>query len=249
MAEIKAKLVLPSVKSEVDKRWVSQDFLVIGPPKIGKSEFFSFGERTLYIETEPGLKHLSVMKVPCLCWADFVAVYEQLLALTKSGKEFPYDTLVIDTVDRWVDYLNDEVVARGQSKFKSAEINSIGDIPNGQGYSWASEKLGNALAKLSELPCAIVLIGHLASKEISFENNVKMTMQTIALTPSIGKNICSWADHILNIEGGNKTGDRKVRTRPSGSVMAGSRGGVVPEDFTWTKDNKANYEQFRKLFT
>ena len=35
------KIVLPTVKSEVDKRWISQSILMIGPPKVGKSEFFS----------------------------------------------------------------------------------------------------------------------------------------------------------------------------------------------------------------
>lgn len=241
------KIVLPTVKSEVDKRWISQDILMIGPPKIGKSEFFSFGDKTLYIQCEPGLKHLSVMKLQCTSWDDMKNIYSSLLEASK-GDSFPYDTIVIDTIDRWVDFVNEEVIDRGKEKFKSAVINSVGDVPNGAGYSWAKDIANNALSKLSNLPACIVLIGHLSNKEITFENNVKMSMQTISLSPSIGTSICSWADHILNIEGGNKTGDRKVRSRPTPSIMAGSRGKIVPEDFLWTANSEDNYKRFRGLF-
>jgi len=244
---IKTKMVLPTVKSEVDSRWISQDMLMIGPPKIGKSKFFSYGEKTLYIQTEPGLKHLSVMKVVCHSWDDFRDIYSELLKLDQDGK-FPYDTIVIDTIDRLVDYVNAEVIERGKEKFKTLPIYTIGDLPNGQGYSGAKDLATNALAKLSNLPACIALIGHLASKEISLENNVKMTLQTIALSPSIGMSICAWADHIINIEGGNKSGSRKIRARPTGNVMAGSRGDLIPPDLVWTEDSKVNYTKFRALF-
>lgn len=258
---IENKFVLPTKKTEVDKRWISQRLLMIGPPKVGKSKFFSFGDKTLYIQCEPGLKHLEVMKVVCNSWdqelttdddgiisGGFRQIVSMLISANNTG-EFPYDTIVIDTVDRWVDYINDEVVERGKEKFKAASIYGIGDIPNGQGYSGAKDTANIALSKLSELPACIALIGHLASKEISLENNVKMTIQTIALSPSIGMSICSWADQILNIEGGNKTGGRKVRSRPTGSIMAGSRGDLVPENMVWTEDGQSNYSKFRSLFS
>lgn len=220
---------------------------MIGPPKVGKSEFWSHGDKTLYIQCEPGLNHLSVMKVPCRDWGDFRDTYSALLKAQQSGN-FPYDTIVVDTIDRFVSFSNDEVVQRGREKFKSATIYGIGDIPNGAGWKWSEDNINMALVKLAELPAATVLIGHLENKELKLENGVSIHKQTVSLSPKIGIAICSWADHILNIEGANKTGDRKVRTRPSGSVEAGSRGLMVPEDFVWTRDSKSNYEKFRGLF-
>jgi hypothetical protein len=221
---------------------------MIGPPKVGKSEFWSHGNKTLYIQCEPGLNHLSVMKVVCTSWAEFRDIYS-LLVKDKEAGTFQYDTIVIDTIDRWVDYVNDEVVELGQEKFKAASINSIGDIPNGLGWSMAKNLVNLTLSKLNDLPACIVLVGHLAAKELTMENNVKMTFQTVALSPSMGTSILAWSDHILNIEGGNKTGDRKVRTRPSGSIMAGSRGDMVPENFVWGRESKVNYDKLRGLFT
>ena len=245
MAAKSSNIVLPDKRSDVDKSWVNQKILMIGPPKVGKSEFWSHGEKTLYIQCEPGLNHLSVMKLPCNSWADFGAIYTEL----SKADPCPYDTIVIDTVDRLVDYANNETIQMGREKFKSATIYTTGDIPNGAGWFWTKERMNNALVKLHNLDACIVLIGHLSNKEISLENQVKMNIQTISLSPSTGSTICAWADHILNIEGGGeKSGNRKVRTRPRASIMAGSRGCMVPEDMIWTRDSKANYTKFRGLF-
>lgn len=243
-----AVLELPKVNSAVDKTWTDQKLLMIGPPKVGKSEFWSHGDRTLYIQTEAGLNHLAVKKLVCHTWGDFRDIYSALVKANVSGK-FPYDTIIVDTVDEWVAQANNEIIERGIEKFKAATIYTIGDIPNGAGYSWSRELVRLALKKLEELPAATVLIGHMDTKEIVMENNVRFNMQTIALSPSMGKMICAWADHIMNIEGGNKAGERRVRTRPTGSIMAGSRGDMLPENFVWARNSKENYSNLRKLFT
>ena len=95
-------IVLPKVKSEPDNRWISQKFGMIGSAGIGKSEFWSHGQ-TLYLQCEAGLNHLSVMKVPITSWE---AVREAVGALIQANvkKEFPWDTVVIDTIDKLVDY-------------------------------------------------------------------------------------------------------------------------------------------------
>jgi len=238
---------LPTVKSEVSKLWIDQKFLMIGPPKVGKSAFWSHGERTMYIQTEPGLNHLSVFKMVARSWDDFRNIYSALFKAYNDGK-FPYDTLIIDTIDNFVDLANEQVIENGKEKFKSSDINTVGDIPNGAGWFQAKNLVNTALTKLSDLPCAVVLIGHLDNREVKMENNISIHKQTIALSPSIGKGICAWSDHIMNIEGGSKTGDRKVRVRPTGVIEAGSRGDMIPEDFTWTTNGKENYAKFRSFF-
>ena len=51
---LKPKLVLPTERSGVDKRWTSQKIGMIGQAGIGKSEFWAQGEKTLFIQTEAG---------------------------------------------------------------------------------------------------------------------------------------------------------------------------------------------------
>lgn len=222
---------------------------MIGPPKIGKSEFFSYGDKTLYIQTEAGLNHLSVMKLPCREWQDFRDIYSALLK-AHQAKQFPYDTIVIDTVDNFIDCANTEVVSRGRNKFKAADVNVIGDIPNGAGWAWSTELVDNALAKLEELPACIVLIGHLDNKEIKQPNNVSIHKQTISIGGKTGRSLVAWADHLINLESTFKSQElvRKVRTRPTATLDAGSRGNVIPDGWIWDSDNEVNYKKLRGLF-
>ena len=93
--------VLPTQKTGEDKSWCEQKFLMIGPPKIGKSKFWSYGDKTLYLQTEAGLGHLDVMKFAVNRWADFMTVGS---ALAKAKDNFPYDAIVIDTLDNMIRY-------------------------------------------------------------------------------------------------------------------------------------------------
>ncbi len=243
-------ITLPMERSEVDKRWISQKFGMIGGAGIGKSEFWSPGERTLYIQTESGLNHLAVKKLVCRSWAEWEAIYSALFKSAKEGK-FPYDTIIVDTIDKFVDIVNENVIARGKAKFKAADISVIGDIPNGAGWAWSTSTVENTLKKLELLPAAIVYIGHLDKKEIKQPNGVSLHLQTISLGGKTGRELVHWPDHFINIESkmvGN-TPKRTLRTLPSNTVEAKSRGGVVPHGMEWGSNTKENYAKFRALFT
>ena len=242
-----ALLSLPTVRSEVDKRYVSQTFGMIGPPGIGKSKFWSFCNG-LFIQTESGLNHLKVMKQPCRSWDDFKDIYSALMLLSQKGA-MPYDTVIIDTIDKFVDLAQAEVVERGRAKFKGIEINVVGDIPNGAGWAWAMDLVDNALSKLQELPCAVVYIGHLELKEIK-EPTRSIHKQTISIGGKMGGMLVSWPDHLMNVEAQMVGAEmkRKVRTIPSQTIEAKSRGGVVPDAWVWEKDDEANWNRFRALF-
>lgn len=242
-------VLLPKVKSDVDNRWISQKTVMIGAPGCGKSTFWSFGDKTLYIQTEAGLNHLSVMKLIVRSWAEWEGVYSALLQSKLKG-ELPYDTLVVDTCDRLVDFANEEAVARGRDKYKAAEINVVGDIPNGAGWSWVTDLIENMLGKLEQLGCHVVLIGHLDRKEIKQPNNVSIHLQTISIGGKTGRAITSWSDHLLNIETkmvGNAM-QRVVRTIPTATIDAKSRGGVVKDGWVLDQNEKVNYDKFRSAF-
>lgn len=238
---------LPTTRSEIDKKWTSQKFGMIGAPGIGKSKFWSFCNG-LYIQTEAGLNHLSVFKMPCRSWEEFKEIYTLLIQAHQAGK-FPYDTLIIDTIDKFVDLAQQEVIARGRNKFKQIEINTVGDIPNGAGWAWSQDLVENALTKLEELPCAIAYIGHLELKEVK-EPTRSIHKQTISIGGKMGGMLTAWPDHLLNVEtqlvGSEQR--RKVRTLPTQTIDAKSREGMVKDGWLWTADDKENWETFRKMF-
>ena len=241
----KPRIVLPTQRSEVDDHWFSQKTGVIGPPGIGKSEFFSHGDKTLYIQTEAGLNHLRVMKVPVRSWDDFREVYTQLL----QASPFPYDTIVIDTIDKFVDLANQEAMERGRQKFKNIEINTVGDIPNGAGWAWATDLVENALGKLEELPAHIIFIGHLEMKEVKLPTS-SIHKLTISIGGRTGSMLMAWCDHILNIQAvsqGTKS-TRTIKTIPTSTLEAKSRGGMVLDGWVWSEVSADNYTKFRSFF-
>lgn|GEM_PF-7049341 len=240
-------LTLPTTRSEVDRRWIAQRFGMIGPPGIGKSKFWSFCNG-LYIQTEAGLNHLKVMKLPCRSWEEFKDIYSALIRVSQAGT-FPYDTIIIDTIDKFVDYAQAEVVERGRNKFKGIEINTVGDLPNGAGWAWSLDLVENALSKLGDLPCAVAYIGHLEMKEVK-EPTRSIHKQTISIGGKMGGMLTAWPDHLLNITAqfiGSES-KRIVRTLPSQTVEAKSREGLVPDNWQWEKDDEANWKKFRGLF-
>lgn len=239
---------LPTTKSEVDSRFSSQKIAMLGQPKIGKSEFFSAG-KVLFLQTEAGLNHLRCMKVPIQSWEVFREAVGALINASQKKEEFPYEMVLIDTIDRLVDLGNEEVVEKQRQFFKSVEINHISDIPNGKGWSLAQQLIENALTKLEELPCAVGFIGHLDIKEVKLPTSV-VHKQTISIGGKMGGMLLAWADHILNIQATFRGTEliRTVRTIPNQAMEAGSRGMMVPDGWVWAQSAEENWKKFRGFF-
>ncbi len=247
---IENKVVLPTKKRGVDKSWIHQKFLMLGQGGVGKSHFWSCGKNVLFLQTEAGLNHLEVEAIPIRDWADFVEAGSLLVQeLNKSG-QLRWDTLVIDTVDNWINMANEEVVRAGREKFTKAEINSVGDIPNGAGWFQATNLVATYLRKLEALPMATVLIGHHNQKKVK-EATREYDKNTISIGGNMGIQLLHWSDHTLYIEG-KMVGEnlkRKVWTLPSQLREGKSRGGLVPNGWEWEEDMGKNYEFLRKIFT
>lgn len=244
-------IVLPQKPSEINKNWIDQKIGMIGAPGIGKSQFWSFGGKTLYIQTEAGLNHLAVMKLPCRAFQDLREILTALIQADQAGK-FPYDTIVIDTIDELIDLVNEEVIRRGREKFSkiAGDINSIGDVPNGAGWQWATEMTKMTLDKLEKLPACIVYIGHRNMVEVKTATD-KFHKASISIGGKTGQNLLAWPDHVLNVEAmwSGENLKRVVRTRPTQYIDAKSRGDVVPDGTVWESDMKVNYDKFRALFS
>ena len=244
-------IVLPTAKAAPSKRWHDQTFLTLGQGKIGKSDFWSQGDKTLFFEFEPGLNHLSVMKVSIRCWEDFTEALAECYKLLKAGS-FPYDTFVLDTADRFIDCANEYVIGRAKEKYKSDmadKIESVGDIPNGAGWYQATTLVRITLNKLKMFPVALVLIGHTKSEKKK-DATREYDHETVNIGGQMGGQLLHWADHTLHWRT-RMRGDsieRCLRTKPSEALEAGSRGNVVPDGFRINGDMKDAYTKFRSLF-
>jgi len=230
---------------------MDQKFLMIGPGKVGKSAFWAEA-KALFLEFESGLNHLEVFKVPMRSWQDFRDVCGEL---TADKDKLPYDTVVIDTGDKYADLAGEEVVARAQHKFQKAidkglEINSIGDVPEGGGWYQWTKLVHGGLDFLSKLPIAVVVISHYNIKEVKTPST-KYNKETISIGGQCGTKLLHWADHTLNLKAEYSKGgelSRRIVTRPTLTVEAGSRGAIVPDGFKLNGDMAENYSRFRKLF-
>lgn len=253
-------ITLPTEATEVGNLWACQKFGVLGSPGIGKSGILARGAKTLVIQTEAGLNHIKCMKVVCRSWSDWEDIWSALIKAKQAGN-LAYDTIGIDTIDNFVDFANDEAVSRGQAKYKNADINTVGDIPNGAGWSWSTDLIKNAFEKLESLGVCVYYIGHLEYKEVKQANNVSIHKQTIGIGGKTGGFLVAWPDHLLNIES-KLQGDkiiRKVRTIPTAVMDAKSKGAVIPNGFELlspdsltaegiTKSDIENFQRIRSLF-
>ena len=106
------------------------------------------------------------------------------------------------------------------------------------------------LQKLEELPCAIAFIGHLENKEVK-EPTRSIHKQTISIGGKLGLELCAWPDHLLNITSAYAGSEivRTVRTRPTATIEAKSREGMIADGLKWGADDKKNWETIRGLFT
>lgn len=254
------------------KQWRKQSFVVIGAPKIGKSELFSVGEGSLFLDIEGGLSHLEVMKHPkerpFIDWDELEAYVDQLVALKHSGK-FPehIDTIVFDTATRLVNLATAKTVEIFKNKLPNKSFETIEEIPLGgdkgnPGWGVRTNLVDNLLAKVKQLGLAVVIIGHLDFKPVKNDQGVDITRQTISIGGNLGRAFLNNADHVLNIIG--KTGPdglitRTVRALGTATIEAGSRGLCIPD--AWILVNptartpealtvaaKANYAKLRSFF-
>jgi len=241
-------ITLPTKKTEVDLSFKHQRFGMLGLAGIGKSEFWAQDENALFLNTEGGLNALKVFNIPVRCWNDLREAYAALKVAADAGT-FPYSIVVIDTVDRLVDFAQEEVVSRAKDFYKKIEINTIGDIPNGAGWYKQKEMVMGFFNKLELLPCAIAYIAHCNIKRIK-DITTEYDKMTISIGGSLGDDLLAFTDHTLHLES-HRIGDRLQRviyTMPTQSREAKSRGSMVPNGMKWGDNMAENYKAFRALF-
>lgn len=253
------------------KQWRKQSFVVIGAPKIGKSELFAVGDGSLFLDIEGGLSHLEVMKHPkdrpFIDWDELEAYIDQLVAMKQKGT-FPahIDTLVWDTATRLVNLATAKTVEIFHNKLPNKSFETIEEIPLGgdkgnPGWGVRTNLVDNLLAKGKQLGVAQVIIGHLDFKPVKNDQGIDITRQTISVGGNLGRAFLNNADHVLNIIGKNEGGiiTRTVRALGTATIEAGSRGLCVPDNWVMVNPTartpealkvaaQANYTKLRSFF-
>lgn len=240
-------LGLPTKRSTISELFRDQKFLMYGSTKIGKTRFFAQCDGAFFIKTEQGHNHVEVIGVSCNSYDEVMAVLGKLIQ-ARNITPYPYSIIVIDTFDRYIEFVDDSVIQWGREKFKNVEINSIGDVPNGAGWSERTSRISAILRRLDEIPCAKAIIMHATIDELEDERG-KYKKETVNIGGKSNKVITGWADHTMAVKS-IFVGDqliRKVKLRPTRNLDAGSRG-ILPEELPWVGDDKKNFETFRAYF-
>jgi hypothetical protein len=247
-------IIIPVAKTEIDTKFSSQRFGMLGLPGIGKSEFFAQDENALFINTEKGLNGVRVFQVEVRSWDELREAYGYISNCFKDNKfptkdNKPYSIVIVDTVDRLVDLATEEVITRAKDFYKKVEINTISDIPQGGGWYRQKEMVMGFFNKLSLLPCAVAYIAHMDIKRIK-DTTAEFDKATISIGGSLGDDLLAFTDHTMHIES-HRIGDRIQRivyTIPTQSREAKSRGGMIPNMMKWGDSTTDNYKAFRALF-
>lgn len=267
-SNIKPRFELPTKKIDSSKVWTEQTIMLLGPAGCGKSEFFSPADKALYLQFEPGLSHLSVMRTPITSWEDLGEVY-LLLKQAAENNQFPYDTIIFDTGDRFLSRLDEELIRRVKEMFPKErdKIFTLFDYPAASDkgnpvWGMRTELMDKTLEKFRAFPACLVFIGHLDQKEVKTPTAV-FQKDAISIGGGLGRNLVHYFDHIMNIkaESGKDKITRTIRTIPSQDVDAKSRGGTIPHG--WVLENppisaskedrlkaaEVNYKKLRSFFS
>lgn len=191
--------------------------LVYGKPKTGKTTLASRFPKNLLIAFEKGYNAIDgIRAVDINKWADFKLVLRQL---EKPEAREMYDTITIDTTTIAYEMCEQYVCAQNA-------VQSVADIPWGQGYAATKKEFEKCLRKITMLGYGLVLISHIETRkeQTSDDNEIEI------LAPSMPKRCYEVVNQIVDIIGyistewdddGNST--RWLYTRQTPTVMAGSR--------------------------
>lgn len=142
-----------------------------------------------------------------------------LRQLEKPEAQQKYDTVTIDTATIAYDMCEQYVCAQNG-------VQSVAEIPWGQGYAATKKEFENCLRKITMLGYGLVLISHIekTKKKIDDEHEIEM------FAPSMPKRCYEVVNQIVDIIGyistewnENNEEERWLYTRQTPTVMAGSR--------------------------
>jgi len=215
--------ILPTKKSEPKTGMDQFNWIVYGPPKIGKTTLAAQFPGVLFLATEDGQGSHGCYRVAVDSWEKFLAACKEL-ATTKHD----FKTLVVDTVDNLWELCSAYICAKRGIEHES-------ELEYGKGFQLVQTEFFRAVTKLSLLPFGLVLISH--SVEVEIETRTKKYTKSV---PSFKRKqqsrLLGMADFILYCdfasvkgEDGQTTYQRVIRTKSAEAYTAGDRTGRMPD--------------------
>jgi hypothetical protein len=191
--------------------------LIYGKPKVGKTTLASRFPKNLLIAFEKGYNAIdNIIAQDVATWSDFKLVLRQL---EKPEAQEKFDTITIDTATIAYEKCEQFICAQNG-------VQSIADIPWGQGYSKTKQEFENCLRKITMLGYGLVLISHIETRKEKVDDEHEIEI----LAPSMPKRCYEVVNQIVDIIGYISTewddegnSQRWLYTRQTPRIMAGSR--------------------------
>lgn len=207
-----------SIEPTVISRDLKGKYLLLyGKPKTGKTTMASRFPKNLLIAFEKGYNAIDGIKaVDINKWSEFRQVLRQL---EKPEAQAMYDTITIDTTTIAYEMCEQFVCSQNG-------VQSIRDIPWGQGWTLVKKEFETCLRKITMLGYGLVLISHIEMRKEKTADDSEIEI----LAPSMPKRCYEVVNQIVDIIGyiatewdddGNS--HRWLYTRQTPTVMAGSR--------------------------
>ena len=207
-----------SIEPTVISRDLKGKYLLLyGKPKTGKTTMASRFPKNLLIAFEKGYNAIDGIKaVDINKWTEFRQVLRQL---EKEQAREMYDTITIDTTTIAYEMCEQFVCSQNG-------VQSIRDIPWGQGWTLAKKEFESCLRKITMLGYGLVLISHIETRKEKTADDSEVEI----LAPSMPKRCYEVVNQIVDIIGyistewdENGESHRYLYTRATPTVMAGSR--------------------------
>lgn len=223
----KDTLVLPTAPTVPSDTLLDKTTLIYGAPGIGKSTLASEFGKVLFLELEPGLSFLEVIKLPVGNWIEFCNIVNLLV----KDKGQSYDAICIDTGD---------VLSKLCSDHTNAKLGVIHESQGEYGLGWsvAKNELAKWVNKLAAIPdTGLLIISH--SVEVEIKSRNATYTKSIPTMDKKGREVfLNLADLVLfaDFEDTEDGSERRVlRTKPSRYWEAKERGNPprLPETIVW----------------
>ena len=199
------------------KRQRAQRVCFYGVESVGKTTLAAKMPQPLFLDIEDGCHHLDVASQTIKSWTELLEVVKEL-----ASGSYGYKTVVLDSID-WAERLNHTNLC------EQKKIKSLKDIPYGDGFVMAAERMARFLNDLDRLVDAgihVVLIGHAQVKRREPPDQVQaFDRYELKLTKQASPLVKEWVDHLLFL-------NFKTRIVESESGKAKGRGGKERVLFT-----------------
>lgn len=193
---------------------------IIGPHGGGKTAFVASMPRTLLIDFEAGswgIPRPQAVRLEVQTWEKLESALN-LLHRQANSKERPFDRVVFDSVDQWVELMNPVLCARKSSdKVQYDDITNYGS--KGAGYALLRNACWSQIKQLEQDGYSWAIIGHLTEKTITV-NDRDRTVSRPVLFDTFARQISRNSDVVCSVRLSNIISTVEVAQKlPSGQVV------------------------------